>query len=426
MCEDGTPTTARQSTDRFPRDGLVVETDTYRFEASGRWMKRDLRIRRPNDDAMDSSYWETRPDLIDRWKGRAFQQSPDSVISLVGFEDEQVNWEANSILIGERCGPVRCMREVWGADSGTNVTKTETFYRDAVAYRYRVRVHPIPPDGLYTSWDYNRSAMVPAAGEKVPGGRYFTALRPQGVPIDGINDDLGQVDGHMPIAGMCLGSDGPVPASNGLCPMFFDAADPTFNLPLAFNNWEQVSAKGNNGSLVYIFALKGATTLANPLVIPYYRDDACLDDGTGDDPVARPYPGENYLWRNGLVPKSYDFLAGRALDHSGNTFADCLARQGAHGAHGIHFLVTHDTDNAFTPFTTTEIDGEQWQFMVPTEAPKNVGDRYANIIRAPLISVATPLSPPSLTPANPPSGLSALINPAMLQQLMGGIPIPRP
>ncbi|MDZ4298416.1 MAG: Calx-beta domain-containing protein [Moraxellaceae bacterium] len=432
VCTDGTPATAKQSNDRFPRDGLVVETDTYRFEASGRWMKRDLRIRRPGDDATDSSYWESRPDLIDRWKGRAFQQSPDSVISLVGFEDEQVNWEANSIIIGERCGPVRCMREVWGADSGTNVTKTETFYRDAVAYRYRVRVHPIPPDGLYTSWDYNRSAMVPAPGEQVPGGRYYTALRPQGVPIDGINDDIGQIDGHLPIAGMCIGSDGPVPASNGLCPMFFDAADPTFNLPLAFNNWEQVSAKGNNGSLVYIFALKGATSLVNPLVIPYYRDDACLDDGTGDDPVARPFPGESYQWNNAMVPKTYDLWAGRALDHSGKTFADCLQRQGAHAAHGIHFLVTHDTDNAFTPLTTTEIDGEQWQFMVPTDAPKNVGDRYANIIRVPLISVATPLSLPSLTPPNPPSGLpgleglSALIDPSMLQRLLGGIPIPTP
>ncbi|MDP1774996.1 MAG: hypothetical protein Q8K94_00100, partial [Moraxellaceae bacterium] len=198
------------------------------------------------------------------------------------------------------------------------------------------------------------------------------------------------------------------------------------------NNWEQVSAKGNNGSLVYIFALKGATSLVNPLVIPYYRDDACLDDGTGDDPVARPFPGESYQWNNAMVPKTYDLWAGRALDHSGKTFADCLQRQGAHAAHGIHFLVTHDTDNAFTPLTTTEIDGEQWQFMVPTDAPKNVGDRYANIIRVPLISVATPLSLPSLTPPNPPSGLpgleglSALIDPSMLQRLLGGIPIPTP
>lgn len=420
VCPDGTPASARASTDRFPRDGLTVETDVYRFQASGRWMKRDLRIRKPGDNVESSEYWAGRPDLIDRWKGRAFQQSPDSVISLVGFEDEQVNWEANSVLIGERCGPVRCMREVWGADSGTNVTKTETFYRDAIAYRYRVRVHPIPPDGLYTSWDYNRDAMVPAPGENVPGGRYFTALRPQGVPIDGINDDIGQVDGIAPVGGQCITPDGPVPASNGLCPMFFDAADPTFNLPLAFNNWEQVSAKGSHGSLVYIFALKGATTLANPLVVPYYRDDACLDDGTGDDPVPRPYPGESYQWRNGLVPQTYDLLAGRPLDHSGKTFADCLLRQGAHGAHGIHFFVTHDTDNAFLPLTTTEIDGEQWQFMVPTESPRNLGDRYANRIRVPLVTVVTPLSAP--TPSLPlplPGSSSVNLDAASWRRLLG-------
>ncbi len=47
------------------------------------------------------------PDLLDRWKGRAFQQSPDSSISLVGFEHEQVNWEANAALLGWRSGPVR-------------------------------------------------------------------------------------------------------------------------------------------------------------------------------------------------------------------------------------------------------------------------------------------------------------------------------
>ena len=55
---------------------------------------------------------------------------------------------------------MRAIREIWGADSGTNVTKTETFYRDAITYRYRVRVHPIPPDGLYTSWDYNHDVGV--------------------------------------------------------------------------------------------------------------------------------------------------------------------------------------------------------------------------------------------------------------------------
>lgn len=395
VCLDGK--TAKASNDRFPRDGLVVETDTYRWEASGRWMIRDIRIKAPGVAKPDwAQIKNTRPDLLDRWKGRAFQQSPDSTISLVGFEDEQVNWEANSSLLGERCGPVRCMREVWGADSGTNVTKTETFYRDAISYRYRIRVHPIPPDGLYTSWDYNRSAMLPSAAELANGvepGRYFTALRPQGVPVDGINDDIGQVDSVAPVGGQCMTSDGPRPSdAKGRCPLFLDAADPTFNLPLAFSNWEQISGKGNSGALVYTFALKGATSLANPLVVPYYRDDACLDDGTGDDPVLRPWPGESSA--DARVIAAYARNDAIERGGNGNGKVDCEEQQGVYGANGIHYFATHDSDNAFAPVTATEVDGEQWQFMVPAAQPRNVGDAYANIIRVPLLAVAVPLTPP--------------------------------
>src|SRR5262249_12578969 len=194
----------------------------------------------------------------------AFQQSPDSNISLVGFEDEQVNWEANSALLGERKGAVRAIRETWGADSGTNVTKTESFYRNEITYHYHVRVHPIPPDGLYTSWDYNRGVAA----------KYYNVLKPDGVDIDGVNDDQGNIDS----------------VSN--FPAYFDIPDPTFSPPSALFQWEEVSGVGDTGSLVYIVELKGATTLENPAVVPYYRDDACLDDGTGDDPVQRPWPGE--------------------------------------------------------------------------------------------------------------------------------------
>jgi len=395
VCLDGS--TPKASNDRFPRDGLVVETDTYRWEASGRWMIRDIRIKAPGVAKPDwAQIRNTRPDLLDRWKGRAFQQSPDSTISLVGFEDEQVNWEANSTLLGERCGPVRCMREVWGADSGTNVTKTETFYRDAVSYRYRIRVHPIPPDGLYTSWDYNRSAMLPTAAELANGvepGRYFTALRPQGVPVDGINDDIGQIDSVAPVGGQCMTSDGPRPPdAKGRCPLFLDAADPTFNLPLAFSNWEQISGKGNSGALVYTFALKGATSLANPLVVPYYRDDACLDDGTGDDPVQRPWPGESSA--DSRVIAAYARNDAIERGGNGNSQVDCAEQQGVYGANGIHYFATHDSDNAFAPVTATEVDGEQWQFMVPARQPRNVGDSYANIVRMPLVAVVVPLTPP--------------------------------
>ena len=346
---DGTRT-VRSSTDRFPRDGQVVRTDKYVSVASGRWMIRELHVAKPGNNGFG-------PDLIDRWKGRAFQQSPDSSISLVGFEDEQVNWEANSALLGWRTGPVRAIREVWGADSGTNVTKTETYYRDAIIYRYRVRVHPIPSDGLYTSWDYNRDTA----------STYYNALKPGGVPIDGKNDDVGQVD-SLP---------------NGM-PAFFDAPDPTFDLPSAVYRWEQVSGKGDAGSLVHTFEFKGATSLANPAVVPYYRDDECLDDGTGDDPVARPWPGEAST--DARVKAGYAALAGKPYAE-----VTCAEKQGAYAAHGLHFFATHDSDNLFVgaPAPTTEIDGQQWQFPVPTAKPTNVGEPYANIVRVPLKAVAT-------------------------------------
>lgn len=362
VCDDpADPTTARASTDRFPRDGVTVSTPSYQWRATGRWMVRDMHVTSPG------AGWTYGPDLIDRWKGRAFQQSPDSAISLVGFEDEQVNWEANSALLGERVGPVRAIREVWGADSGTNVTKVETFYRDAVSYRYYVRVHPIPPDGLYTSWDYNAGVAT----------TYFNALKPEGVAIDGVNDDVGNVDG---VEGF---------------PAFFDAPDPTFDVPLANLRWEQVSGRDDFGSLVYIFELTGPTTAANPLVVPYYRDDKCFDDGTGDDPVPRPFPGE--ATTDPRVRDGYVTLAQQRTGDPALTYEDltCDDRQGAWGSHGVHYFLTGDTDNAFTGAPVTEIDARQWQFAVPTEAPAAVGEPYANTVRAPLVATVVPEDNPA-------------------------------
>jgi hypothetical protein len=351
VCDEGS-LVPRASTDRFARDGVTVRTDAYHWRSTGRWMLRSLSVAKPDSPGVYGA------DLIDRWKGRAFQQSPDSSISVVGFEDEQVNWEANSSLLGERTGPVRAIREIWGADSGTNVTNTQTFYRDAITYRYRVRVHPIPPDGLYTSWDYNAGVAA----------KYYNTLRPEGVDIDGVNDDTGNID------------------AVGGTPAFFDLPDPTFNIPSAILNWEQVSAAGDNGSLVYIIELKGATTAVNSAVVPYYRDDACLDDGTGDDPVARPWPGESST--DARVHEGYSELAG------GTPYAEltCEQKQGAWGAHGIHYFLTGDSDNAFTPETVTEIDAMQWQFAAPTAAPTNVGEAYGNNVRIPLLAVALPLA----------------------------------
>ena len=361
--------TSYQSSDRFPRDGVTVTTDAYKWRASGRWMVREMHIAKPGQPGVYG------PDLIDRWKGRAFQQSPDSSISVVGFEDEQVNWEGNSALLGELTGPIRAIRETWGADSGTNVTKTETFYRNAISYRYRVRVHPIPPDGLYTSWDYNQGVAT----------TYYNELKSEGVAVDGRNDDVGHVD------------EGPTG------PAFFDVNDPTFNKPLSFLNWEQVSGAGDAGSLVYMFEMKNAQSLENPLVVPYYRDDACLDDGTGDNPSARAYPGESYQWMRDRAaegdPVAREYVGWDDPDDANDVpgrpcFTDAPEgyegnyRQGCFACHGIHYFVTNDTDNAFGPKPTTEIDGVQWQWAAPTEEPTNVGDLYANTVKVPLVPVA--------------------------------------
>jgi len=385
---DPTTGVVRNSTDRFPRDAMTVTTPTYKVTATGRWMVRgfqvrDAKARAPKPakvcppknksrgkgkppgcvDAVVPSSASFGPDLIDRWKGRAFQQSPDSTVSVVGFEDEQVNWEANASLLGWRTGAVRAIREVWGADSGTNVTKTETYYRDADVYRYRVRVHPIPSDGLYTSWDYNKGVAT----------RYYNLEKPGGVPIDGINDDLAQVD-TLP---------------NG-DPAYFDFPDPTFDLPSAVDRPEQVAGRGSAGSLVYVFEFKGATSATNATAVPYYRDDACFDDGTGDDPVQRPYPGEAST--DPRVQAGYAAAAGAPYKslvcdpaHGKTPF------QGAFASHGIHFFATGDSDNATLGVPLTEVDGQQWRYSVPMTAPRNVITDYAPNVIAPVQGVVTPL-----------------------------------
>src|SRR5262249_1601702 len=152
--------------------------------------------------------------------------------------------------------------------------------------------------------------------------RYYNTIKAAGGPIDGQNDDVGNVDGGFGT------------------PAFFDAPDPTFSVPTALLNWEEGSGAGDAGSLVYIVEIQGATTALNPAVVPYYRDDACLDDGTGDDPVPRPWPGEASTDQR--VHDGYE------AENGGTPYAElgCAQRQGAWGAHGIHYFFSADTDNA--------------------------------------------------------------------------------
>jgi hypothetical protein len=242
-------------------------------------------------------------------------------------------------------GPVRAIREIWGADSGTNTTMTLTFYRDAITYRTHLRVHPVPPGGIYAYWDYNKGVAV----------RYFDPLKPGGVAIDGQNDDIGNLD---------------TPGGENV---YLDVPDPTFDSAATILNWDEVSGTGSDGSLVYVNEIKGPTSAEHPAAVPFYRDDACFDDGTGSDPVARPWPGE---------PQSSAHLEAYST-------LPCGQKQGAYGSSGVHFLFTGDSDNAFQSKPVTEVDAQQWQFVVPTPAPTNVGEAYAQDIRVPLVVTAT-------------------------------------
>ena len=120
--------------------------------------------------------WTYGPDLIDQWKARAFQQRPGGETPCCGYEDEVVNWGGSSIIMGVRAGPVRVIRATWGADSGTNIVRTEIFYRDEIRQATYLRVHPIPPfDGIYSQWDYNAGKIW----------QYYNPWVPDGVVVDG-------------------------------------------------------------------------------------------------------------------------------------------------------------------------------------------------------------------------------------------------
>jgi hypothetical protein len=384
--------TARDSIDRQPRDGMTVTTPTYTVHGTGRWMVRSVGITPPGG----GSYG---PNLISRWKGRAFQSSPNSSISLVGFEDEQTNWELNSTLLGWKVGPVRAIREIWGADSGTNVTKTELYYRDGYDFSYHVRVHPIPPDGLYTSWDYRYGYV----------DTYYNQKNQNGIPIDGRNtQNAGEVD-QLPVTGQ---------------PAFFNTCVPTQDICSAIDNPEEIS--GKNGSLVFIADLTGPTALGHPAVVPYYRDDACFDDGTGDSPVPRPWPGESstdvrvqtgyvsYWQHQTGLPLTYADLkcappppGDPHYQEPGFATYNTMPFQAAIGEMGLHFFFTGDSDNAFVGVPLDELDAEQWVYTVPSSVATNFispatspqGQDYGLNVTAPLQTFAMPFS--SRTQGNP-------------------------
>ncbi|HWL66643.1 MAG TPA: hypothetical protein VNP73_11765, partial [Actinomycetota bacterium] len=173
---------------RRPVDRAWIYTPRYKFRYSGRWVMNELHVSDRDKDGETQTFSDLGdlpddwygPDLIDQWKARAFQQRPSGQTPCCGYEEEVNNWGGSSMLMGERVGPVRAIRESWGADSSTNLARREIFYRDEIRFSSFLRVHVIPPlDGIYAQWDYNLGTVE----------KYYNPIVSEGVDIDGQNDE---------------------------------------------------------------------------------------------------------------------------------------------------------------------------------------------------------------------------------------------
>jgi hypothetical protein len=389
----GNPIIARHR----PEDTATIATPRYSFRYDGRWLMTGISIS-PNDGGLRRANFG--PNLVDRWKARAFAQDPSSKTPCCGFEEEDTHWGGSSTLMGWLVGPVRAIRATWGADSGTNVVRMETFYADQVRQKSWLRVHVIPPlDGIYAQWDFRAGRMT----------RYYNPNVPTGVAVDGRNDTVfGNLDDPCnpnydnQNEGTGIGGIDPNQTYRqayqgvGICSspwpyhQSINLADPTFEGLNASLQWNETA--GPWGTIVDRYQVDQATDLTpggaaqSMLALPYYRDDSCFDDGTGSDPGPRVAPGSSN------EPRTYiDPLTGTTQPRVCWTPADGIPQpgdqhyfQGDIGTHGLHLLFQVDSDNARQTVPIDEIVSEQRMVMLPGQQA-NVGEQYGREFEKPLV-----------------------------------------
>ena len=423
---------------RRPLDSATVTTPRYLFRLDGRWVMDALQVSPDNGGLTTADYG---PSVIDRFKGRAFQQSPGGKTPCCGYEDEENNWGGSSVVMGEKVGPVRALRVTWGSDSGTNVVRTDVFYPYSVDHVYELRVHPIPPlDGIYTQWDM-------AAGRVTT---YYNSNNPQGVPVAGINPVLyGDMSAHVGPDGLSYSSNDKVGRALGGKPInvgspnnatcnsdgcihgSFNLPDLTFSgLPSSPVSWEEMT--GPVGTLIEKWGVQQITPLGTALAtvetMPYYVDDSCFDDGTGSDPgphLAKRSPSEPITWGYDAagvpvspapagsvaeprrcwnhnpdgspynLPGTVTFDASRPVQHPDpppdphfSPQGDVRYYQGDVATHGVHMLFSVESDNAGLTVPLDEIDAVDHQLILSGRQP-NVGSAATQQFAIPLVSLVT-------------------------------------
>jgi len=385
VMKDGAPAEGR----RRPRDHATITTNRYRYRYDGRWLMTKVEI---SPDG-GKTYGK---DLVDRWKARAFAQDPGSETPCCGYEEEDTNWGGSSTLLGERVGAVRAIRETWGADSGTNVIRRETFYRDTMRQKTWLRVHVIPPlDGIYAQWDFNAGVVDTF---------YNSRNNTTGVPIDGRNDEKifgGNFDD--PCNDNYDGNDTSKSdqayrtfyESMQLCRFPYhqsvDTSDPTFSDANAALGWAQVT--GDHGTIVdriqTVVDNSAGGAVQGLVAVPYYRDDSCFDDGTGSN------PGPKRNLRSGNEPSTTEIgnLPRKCWHPEDGTAAlgTDTYYQGSIATHGLHLLFLADSDNARQTVPVNEIVSEWSMVMLPGRRDASAGEKYGRGFEKPLVAAVTPL-----------------------------------
>ena len=292
---------------------------------------------------------------------------------------------------------MRAIRETWGADSGTNVIRRETFYRDAMHQKTWLRVHVIPPlDGIYAQWDFNAGKV----------DRFYNSRNPAGVAIDGRNDEVyGNFDDpcnprwEQNERSQIDEAYRDVYQSGRLCDLTktfaettdsdwyhqsIDPGDLTFADANVALGWSEVA--GPNGTIVdrvtsSLTDISPGGAIQGLAAVPYYRDDSCFDDGTGSDPG----PVMNLRSDNESMKASdgTDRKCWRPGDGEPNGSDHYF--QGSIGTHGLHLLFLVDSDNARLTIPTTEIVSN-WQMTMLPGDPGNVGEQYGRAFEKPLLA----------------------------------------
>jgi hypothetical protein len=447
---------------RRPKDTAWVTTPRYAFRYDGRWLMTQIRVSADSHGHIDSNgnLVDYGPNIVDRWKARAFQQSPGGKTPCCGYEEEDTNWGGSSQLLGERAGPVRVIRATWGADSSTNNVRREVFYPYSIRYQDALRVHVIPPlDGIYVQRDM-AAGMIDT---------YYNPYQSTGVKIDGINDKqlLGNTHDGFGTNGVCYSSqDGLGSAIQGLtgqksinvAPPGTDACnhndvhgdfavmDPTFSGPPGLLPWEELT--GPHGTLVERWTAStnspAGVAIAAATAHPYFRDDSCFDDGTGNDPGPklhlRSSDEPKFWWYDPttgvptsslnppagvtLIPRRcwnhhpdgtpYNLPGSAGYDPNKPPESDPLPNprfspqgdiryfQGDIGTHGLHIVFIVDSDNAQATVPVDELDSEQTQVILPGRQA-NVGEAYGRDLEEPLVATVGPadgLSFPAFSPTS--------------------------